>query len=277
MHRSVLHSPEETLFSYLPWLIIILMLLVYSVAALQQIRSGRRWSRWRIFSFVSGCILLALGLAPKLMVLAHHDLRVHMVQHLLIGMFAPLGLVLAAPLSLALRTLPTSTARQLMNLLGSRIVHLISHPLSALLLNMGGMYMLYLTPLYAATLTHPFLHHLLHLHFLLAGYLFCWSIAGPDPTPRRPGLSARLAVLFVSMAAHVYLSKLMYAYHWPRNTPHTTEQIQEAAQLMYYGGDLAEVLLAIAFFAAWFRKSRSRLKTEKRLSYPGSSPVSLFS
>lgn len=278
MHRPAIHSPTETLSSYLPWLIISLLLLAYLWAAFRQIHSGKSWSRWRIFSFVSGCILLALGLAPKLMVLAHHDIRAHMVQHLLIGMFAPLGLVLAAPLSLALRMLPTSTARQLMSLLGSRTVHFISHPVSALLLNIGGMYVLYLTPLYTATLTYPFLHHLLHLHFLLAGYLFCWAIAGPDPAPRRPGMSVRLAVLFVSMASHAYLSKLMYAYHWPKETPHATEQIQEAAQLMYYGGDLAEVLLAIAFFAVWFRGTRSRNKIKKeRPGNAESSPASLFS
>ena len=32
--------------------------------------------------------------------------------------------------------------------------------------------------------------------------------------------------------------------------------IQAAAQLMYYGGDLAELALAIALFAAWYRTRR---------------------
>lgn len=41
----------------------------------------------------------------------------------------------------------------------------------------------------------------------------------------------------------------MYGYPWPRHTPHSTEEICAAARLMYYGGDLAEVLLAVALFA----------------------------
>ncbi|WPP50323.1 cytochrome c oxidase assembly protein [Catalinimonas niigatensis] len=259
------HTPIDSLLSYLLWLIISIVMLVYLTAAIRQIHSYRRWSRWRIFSFMCGCVLLAIGLTPKLMELAHYDIRVHMAQHLLIGMFAPLALVLAAPLSLALHVLPTQAARRIMQVLSNPIIRFISHPMSALLLNIGGMYVLYLTPLYKASLTYPYLHHLLHLHFLLAGYLFCWAIAGPDLAPRRPGMRLRLAVLFLSMATHAYLSKIMYAYHLPKNTPHTSGQIQEAAKLMYYGGDLAEVLLAVAFFAAWFRISRVRIKTNKEV------------
>jgi hypothetical protein len=80
------------------------------------------------------------------------DLRGHMAQHLLIGMFAPLGLVLAAPVTLALRTLPVKAARRLATLLRSRPARWVGHPVTALALNSGGMFLLYLTPLYAATL-----------------------------------------------------------------------------------------------------------------------------
>ncbi|MDF9797087.1 putative membrane protein [Catalinimonas alkaloidigena] len=272
------HAPQENLFTYLPWLFISLMLLAYLRAAIGQIHQGRQWSRWRILSFISGCLLLYVGLTPSLQPMAHHDIRLHMVQHLLIGMFAPLALVLAAPVTLAVRSLPTSTSRFIMQVMGSKPVRLISHPLSALLLNIGGMYVLYLTPLYATTLSNPYMHHLLHLHFLLAGYLFCWSIAGPDPAPHRPAMRVRLIVLFLSMATHAYLSKLMYAYEWPKNTPHPTEQIQAAAQLMYYGGDVAEILLAIAFFAAWFRFSQSQVKKHKKRWFSISKPFAyLFS
>ena len=69
---------------------------------------------------------------------------------------------------------------------------------------------------------------------------------------------SRLAVLFLATATHATLGKLMYAYGWPRGTPHTLAEIEAAAQWMYYGGDLAEILLAIAFFFLWFRPHRVR-------------------
>jgi len=34
--------------------------------------------------------------------------------------------------------------------------------------------------------------------------------------------------------------------------------MEEAAQRMYYGGDLAELALAVALFATWYRQGRRR-------------------
>lgn len=127
------------------------------------------------------------------------------------------------------------------------------------------MYLLYLTPLYNATFTYPFLHHFIHLHFLLAGYLFAWSIAGLDPAPKRPGFNSRLIILFSSIAAHAYLSKFMYAYLYPLDAPHSAEQIKSGAKLMYYGGDFSEVLLIIAFFWAWYQKPGRQTYKIKRM------------
>lgn len=53
------------------------------------------------------------------------------------------------------------------------------------------------------------------------------------------------------MGSHALLAKLMYGRGWPRGTPHSLAEIQQAAQWMYYGGDLTEVLLAAALFASW--------------------------
>lgn len=116
------------------------------------------------------------------------------------------------------------------------------------------MYLLYLTPLYKESLTKPYFHYAIHLHFLVAGYSFTWSMIGPDPTPRRPGLRVRVLVLFISIASHTFLSKLMYAYLYPLNSPHPSAQIREAAKLIYYWGDLSELLLATAIFAIWYQK-----------------------
>jgi putative membrane protein len=248
--------------SVVVWVILAGILALYLMAAVRQRRGGRRWSAWRSLSFLVGVGLLAVAVSPPVVAAAHHDLRGHMLQHLLLGMLAPLGLVLAAPATLMLRTLPVAGGRRISALLRSRPMHGLTHPISALVLDVGALYLLYLTPLFAATLVHPWLHGLVHLHFVAAGCLFAWVIAGPDPAPRRPSLRVRLAVLFVAIAAHSTLAKLMYAYGWPRGTPHDLEQIRAAAQLMYYGGDLAELLLAIALFASWYRATGRRYRRE---------------
>jgi putative membrane protein len=72
---------------------------------------------------------------------------------------------------------------------------------TALILNVGGLAVLYFTPLYAAAAQTPALHWVIHAHFLLAGYLFAWVIAGPDPAPRRPSVPARLVILGINTAS----------------------------------------------------------------------------
>lgn len=63
-------------------------------------------------------------------------------------------------------------------------MHVLALPVTALVLNLGGLVALYFTPLYAVPAREPGLHNLVHLHFVASGYLFAWVIAGPDPAPR---------------------------------------------------------------------------------------------
>jgi putative membrane protein len=232
--------------------------LAYAVAAGRERRGARGWRTRRTVSFLAGCGLLAGALAGPVASLAMVDFRGHMLQHLLIGMLAPMALALGAPVTLLLRTLPVAHARRLGRLLRGRAFHVLANPVTALLLSVGSMVVLYCTPLYAALSASP----LLHAHFLLSGYLFAWVVAGPDPAPRRPPVPTRLVVLGVSVAVHATLSQLMYAGVGVY-VPVPAEQLRGAAEIMYYGGDLAELLLALALLSGW-RPSRPRRLVHRR-------------
>jgi putative membrane protein len=241
----------------IPTLLIMLIALAYGLAVKKTQKKNLRWELYKTGAFVVGLGLLLIAFLPSIAHWAHQDLRGHMVQHLLIGMFAPVFLVLGQPLTLAMKASSVRFGRLLTVFLRHEVVYWISHPITALVLNIGVMYLLYLTPLYSMALTNPMLHHLIHIHFFVAGFVFAWSIMGSDPVPRRPGFGLRLGVLFISMATHAYLSKLMYAHLFPRNTHHTIMEIQEASKLMYYWGDLAELLLAIGLFYLWYQKRKN--------------------
>lgn len=223
-----------------------------------RLRGGPRgWSRWRAASFVTGCALLVVALSGPVAALAHHDFRGHMLQHLLIGMLAPLALVLGAPVTLLLRTLSVTQGRRLTALLRTRVMRVPANPVAALALSAGAMVVLYCTPLYRLATASPPLHHLLLLHFLLAGYLFSWVIAGPDPGPHRPPVPWRLVVLGVAIALHAAMAQLMYA-GLAVDIPAPAGQVRGAAEIMYYGGDIAELLLAVALVATWRRSGLRR-------------------
>lgn len=237
------------LLAVLPLLLVFACALAYMIAVWRHEQSRAAWSTSRYVCFVAGALLLAIALSPPMTAFAHQDFRGHMVQHLLVGMLAPLLLVLAAPVTLALRMLPTDAARCLAAKMKSRLLTILLSPEAALVLNVGAMYLLYLTPLYAAMDASPALHAFVHYHFLLAGYLFAWAIlAGPDRAAYPPSFNRRLFILFIAIAAHAILGKLMYAYGWPRGTAHSLEQLRSGARLMYYGGDIVEVLLLITLF-----------------------------
>ena len=236
-----------------------LVLLLYWLSV-AQLRKNSRWSGWRVASFTVGILLIIIAVLPPLSDWAHRDLRGHMVQHLFLGMFAPLGLVFGAPGTLLLRNVSPAVARRIMAFLKARPIRFLIHPITAALFDIGGMYVLYLTPFYVTSMSQPLLFVFLHLHFVMSGYLFTWSIAGPDPAPQRPTMALRVVVLFIATAAHGILAKLMYGYGYPQGTSTAVAEIQAAAQWMYYGGDLAELLLIIAFFATWFRRRNNGLQ-----------------
>ncbi|MEV6795556.1 cytochrome c oxidase assembly protein [Streptomyces sp. NPDC051320] len=211
---------------------------------------ARGWGRGRTAGFLTGIGLLAIALLPPVAPFAHDDFRGHMAQHMLVGMYAPLALVLGAPVTLLLRTLPATRGRQLATVLHSRPAQVLTHPAVALLLSTGSLAVLYFTPLYNGTMHHPAAHWLLDAHFLLSGCLFAYVIAGPDPAPARPGVRTRLVYLGVAIAAHAVISQMVYGGFWT-DIHAPIDQVRGSAEIMYYGGDIAELLLAVALVATW--------------------------
>ncbi|WP_308250209.1 cytochrome c oxidase assembly protein [Sphaerisporangium fuscum] len=246
--------------------VVMVLAVAYAAAAARRRREAKGWSHWRTASFLAGASLLAAAFLPPIGPFAEHDLRGHMLQHLLLGMLAPLGLVLGAPVTLLLRSAGPPGRRAVAAVLRSRFLHVVSEPWVALALNAGGLLVLYLTPLYGAAMAHPLGHDLVHLHFVLAGYLFTWMIAGPDPAPRRPPVPRRLVVLGVAIAVHAGVSQLMYAGLLPEVAAPAV-QLRGAAEIMYYGGDIAELLLAFAMITTW-RPARRRTPAAWDVSRP---------
>ncbi|WP_217915303.1 cytochrome c oxidase assembly protein [Miltoncostaea marina] len=249
-----LHAGPGALIGALPLLGLAAAAIAYVVAAGRRRAAGRAWPAWRVSTFLAGTALLAAALSPAVDARAGADFRVHAAQHIVVGMAAPVLLVLGAPLTLAIRSAPRRARRRVAPLLRSGWSHRVTHPATAVVLDMGGLVLLYLTPLYAATLTSAPLHALVHLHVLAAGCLLTWALIGSDPVARRPSTAVRAGALVAAAALHAVLAKLMYAHGWPAGTPHEAAELQAGAQLMYYGGDLVEVALAAVLLHGWLRR-----------------------
>ncbi|WP_310649879.1 cytochrome c oxidase assembly protein [Gordonia amicalis] len=235
------HRPQR------PWsLQLALPAIVYLIAAQRCHRQPRGWNHWRTASFIVGLIILGMALRPS----TSDSFQDHMLGHLLLGMFAPLALVLGAPMTLALRTTPASVAKPLVHLLRSRPARITTHPAVLLIATVGGLAALYFTPLFTLTERHGALHMVVHAHFFVGGYLFAWMIAGPDPGPDRPSVRMRLVVLGLAILGHAVIAQLLYAGLFVAvDAP--PDELRAGGTLMYYWGDIAEILLALALLLTW--------------------------
>jgi putative membrane protein len=261
-HSAHLHDAGPGAETWLPLAVLLVVAAGYAVLALARSREPQGWSPWRTASFLTGIALLGLAVVPALSPLAPGSFPAHMYQHLLIGMYGPLALVLGAPVTLLLRSLPPRRGRAVGRVLRSAPVGVVAHPVTALVLTLGGLAALYLTPLYVATTENPGLHHLVHLHFLLAGYLFAYAFAGPDPAPHRPSVPVRLWLLGVAVAGHAVLAQLLYANLFVQ-VPVPAADLRGGASLMYFGGDVAELLVALAMVTTW-RSHRATARPPRR-------------
>jgi len=219
------------------------------LAALRRSRRRRPWARHRVACWVGGIALLGVGSAGPLAAAAHRSFVAHAVAHVLVGMAAPLLLVGAAPVTVALRALPVQAARLLSRVLRSRPARLVSEPAVAAALNLGGLWLLYLTPLYAYAQAQPAVHLAVHLHLVAAGCLLTAALVSPDPIPHRRRFGHRAVVLVAAVAGHAILAKYLYA-HPPDGV--TAAAAETGAMVMYYAGDAVEVVLMVVLCRRWF-------------------------
>lgn len=245
------HAPGLALLLALPLTIAIVG---YVGGVVSERRRERAWPVRRTCSWLAG--VAVAGVAPLVGgVDALDPFVAHMAMHLLAGMLAPLLLVLGAPVTLALRTLPIVPARRLALLLRSRPVAAVTHPVVAATLTLAPLWWLMQPATVERMQAHPLLHALVIAHFLLAGYLFAASIVGVDPSPHRASFPLRAAVLVGSIAVHGILAKLLVARS-PEEL--AAAELETAARLMYSGGDVLELALAAVFCAQWYRSARPR-------------------
>ncbi|MFH9425837.1 cytochrome c oxidase assembly protein [Streptomyces sp. NPDC017529] len=235
--------------------------LAYLAAAARLRARGDAWPYGRDTVFCAGGAVLVAGLAGPWG--AAPPFTAHMLTHLCVGMAAPLLLVLGRPLTLTLRTAPVPLRRRLVALTRSRWATLPVLPPVAALLDFGGLWLLYRTPLMSASHHSPWLDAAVHLHLLIAGVLFSFGLAALDPVRHRPGPGLRAAVLLAAGAAHAVLAKTLYATG-PPGTSFGAADLRLASQVMYYGGDAVELALAVVVACRWYRAEGRVLRRERR-------------
>jgi len=258
-------------------LIFVTALYIRGVVAL--VRRGDRWPVGRTISFAIGISLLDYSTSGGLGLYGIFSFKYHMVAHMVLSMIAPIFIILSAPLTLALRTLPQGRSKEergirrwVLSMLHSRFASIWTHPITALAIFDGSLFALYLTPLFGDLMSSHFGHLAMNLHFIGAGLLFFYVIVGVDPNPRRTHHLVRMVILLAAMSIHAFFSlALMSAttlidggYYEALQRPWDLDLLADQRTGASLGWAMGEIPIVIAFIATFIQWLRSDAREAKR-------------
>ncbi|NDI47309.1 cytochrome c oxidase assembly protein [Goekera deserti] len=251
----------------LPALVLLLPLVLYGTGCARLAGRGARWPVGRPAAWSAGLACAAAALSPPATAAAG-QFPGHVLQHLLLTMAAPLLLSRAAPVTLALRTLPPAPRRLLLRMLHGRWARSLTRPAVVAVLAVAPLYPLYLTSAYASLHDHPLLHAAVHGHMVAAGLLVAWVLVGVDPVPGRPPVATRVVLLLVVAAGHDVLARLVYA-RADTGLLGDPDAVRAGALLLSYGSAVLEGLLVVVLMADWYRAGGRALRHERRRAAAG--------
>ncbi len=177
--------------------IVLLLLGLYACGVLVLHRRGVRWPPARVFWWLAGLGIILLVTATGIEGYGMELFSIHMIQHMVLNMLAPVFLVLGAPITLLLRALPAGPGsrgrlrRGVLWILHTRYAAFLMHPAVTFGLFIMSLYGLYFTPVFDYLMGSWWGHSVMLVHFLLIGFLYFWGIIGVDPSPRATGRGLR--------------------------------------------------------------------------------------
>ena len=250
-------------------LIIAVALYVKGVVVLT--RRGDKWPVGRTIAFALGVSAIDFATSGGLGLYAQFSFSYHMIAHMVLGMIAPIGIVLGAPITLALRTLPQ--ARQssergvrgtLLAALHSKLAVIFTNPITALALFDGSLFVLYFTDLFGSMMQNHEGHLLMNIHFILTGVLFFHVVIGIDPNPRRVPHLVRIVIVLAAMSIHAFFSVALMSsttlidkgYFASLKTPWLTDFLADqrlGGSVGWAMGEIPILLALVVTFISWVK------------------------
>ena len=251
--------------------LLLLATALYAKGVVVLARRGDKWPVGRTVAFALGIAFADFATSGGLGIYSHLAFSYHMIAHMVLGMIAPIGFVLSAPITLALRALPAGRTPEerglrgsLITLIHSRYSIFITNPVTALAIFDGSLFGLYLTPAFGSLMRSHSGHLLMDIHFVLAGYLFFYVIIGVDVNPRKIPHIVRIIVLFAAMSIHAFFSITLLStsslvdggYFALLNRPWNQDLLADqhtGGAIGWAMGEIPILLALVATFIQWVR------------------------
>ncbi len=239
---------------------------------------GRPWPAARAACFFGGLATIVVATQSGLAAYDRVLFSLHVLQHVLLGMAAPILLILGRPVTLALQASSRAGRQRLLRVLHSTPVRVVSHPLTAWMLFAGSLVILYFTALYELSLHNGWVHGAVHAHFVVVGALFLAFVVGLDPIPGAMHYGARLLFVVVLIPFHTFLgiallsTNQVLAAGWYRDVERSWGSSPLADQrtgagLLWAAGELFGVLAIVIVARQWMvAEERRAARLDRRLA-----------
>jgi cytochrome c oxidase assembly factor CtaG/putative copper export protein len=268
----------------LDWLFLTVAVLAaagYLAGVVRLRRRGDTWPTWRVVLWLLGWMLFCWATFGGPGIWGRVLFSVHMVEHMTLAMIVPLCLVPAAPVTLALRTLPARGDRTwgprevLLQVVHSRVMAVLANPVIAAVLFFASLAVFYWTGLFELALTTHTGHLLMVAHFLATGYLFVWVLVGTDPGVPRWSPLMLLVILFATISFHAFFgvaltgseSLLAEGFYTQVNLPWGPDPLadqQRGGEIAWGVGEAPTLVLAMLVAVQWFRRDTAMARRQDR-------------
>lgn len=181
---------------------------LWGVAKLR--RRGDSWPVHRSILWVGAMAVLVYTTSGGVAVYGEILFSAHMIAHMMLTMLIPVGIVLAAPVTLVARAIAVrhdgsrGMREWFLGIIHSKWIGFVGHPLVSTVIFALSLMVFYYSPLLSWASTTHLGHEWMILHFLLSGYLFVQALIGVDPSPHRTSYPVRLILLMATMGFHAF-------------------------------------------------------------------------
>lgn len=244
------------------------------LVGVQRLRArGDAWPVGRTVAWLGGCAVLLFATSSGLGRYAPALFSVHMIQHMLLSMLAPILFVLGGPVLLALRAFPPGKRdipgprEWVLAAVHNPVSRFVTHPVVAAALFVVGFYALYLGGIFDAIVGEHAAHLAMDIHFLVSGYIFYWVVIGIDPKPRAVQPLTKVGMVFGSLPLHAFFGVALMSMstvlggsfyrslglHW--HVDLLADQ-RTGGGLAWATGEVPLVVVMVALLVQWSRNDR---------------------
>ena len=173
-------------------------------------RRGDAWPIHRPIMWCGAMAILVYTTSGGVAVYGEFLFSAHMIEHMLLTMLIPVGIVLGAPVTLVARAIEVrhdgsrGMREWFLGIIHSKWIGFVGHPLVSTVVFGLSLMVFYYSPLLSWASTTHLGHEWMILHFLLAGYLFVQALIGVDPSPHRTSYPVRMILLMGTMGFHAF-------------------------------------------------------------------------